>query len=329
MPGFGVNTVLIPNEVTPDQGGLLSLPTGAFLSGTLPLLQSGEGGAVLSSGTFLFMTNPTETYVNGAAIYNAGSVIPAATPVVFPGAIAWDTFSPAASDFASTFYVSYHDARGINPSLIKAVSSTGTVGALWTLSTAGLAMLTVDQANTTFYYGTYDLGSGIKRWSVPTNTALPDLPIPSVAGTNFWMASGLLLIPGTQSILAMAEPNQAFPEVITLVRYSTVNGALLNTYAIPNDASGFSTARIIPDVGNPSTLFWLRSFEDRTGATSHLRQYNVTTGAVVIDLPNIPSDSSDPTKVPVSCPFFAWTPAVTPPPGPPGRPGCQGFGPLM
>jgi hypothetical protein len=326
MAGFGVNTLLVPNEVTNNQAGLLALPGATLVSGALPLLASGEGGAVLADGTVLFTTNPTETYVNGVAIYAAGTVTPVATPAVFTGLTAWDTFSPCASDFASTFYVSYHDARGIAASLIKAVSAAGVVGALYTLSTTGLAMLAVDQANTTFYYGTYDLGSPIKRWNLASDTALPDLPIPAVVGTNFWVPSGLVLVPGTNSLLALAEPNQATPTVITLVRYSTVDGSILNTYAIVNDAAGFSSTRLSVDVGNPSTRFWLRSFEDRTGAVSHFTQYDVATGAILQDYPAVPSDSSDPTKTPVSCPFFGWTPPSGPPPPPAPAPLTLGPG---
>lgn len=305
---FGPGELLIPNEDTANEAGVCSTTNGALISGTVALVESNECGAVLSNGTFCIGHN-IGAYTLGVHIYNAafGSV---AAPAVYSAPTHWSNLAPIASDFAGQFYVSYVDITGAtNLSTVTPVSAGGTVsGTVYTLTGMfSLGSLGVDQANTTFYYakswenGTPTPGDPISTFTLATHAIA--VLVPGFT-TNLW-GGDLLVVPGTKSFIIISQPNSAV-QAFEVRLYSTVSGALLNTYPMVANAAAYSAPRLALDLGAPNVAFWTRTFEDGSGATTTFKQINLTTGATIVSF-TIPNDSSDPTKIPLSCPFFAWS----------------------
>ena len=237
---------------------------------------------------------------------------------VFSSTVRWDTFSPMASDFASTFYVAKVDFF-LPTTVIGAVGSNGVVGPTqwnlgmtWTLpikdNPGGIG---VSQDNAILYYTGITPGTPIKRWDLIGNVALADL-VAGVAGVQWQL--DLIVVPTTTTFLVMTSTDSG-ASLYEVRLYDAVAGTLLRTYPLVLNPD-FSDPRIALDLASPSTLFWIRSFPDLSGATTTFSQLSIATGAVLTTF-TVPNDSSDPTKIPLSCPFFAW--GVT---GPVGVPGC-------
>jgi hypothetical protein len=211
----------------------------------------------------------------------------------------WDKESPFASDFSSTFYIGKRAAT----SLVRACTKTGTLGTTYNLGTGAIHSLGVDTANTTLFFTGDSVGSPMKTWDIGGNVAGPNL----VAGVaNFaWPGRDILVIPGTNQLLTIVQPS-TLTVAYQVNRYEFPSGTLLSTYPLTGDVFTISDARLSLDLGSPSVAFWVRTFPDATGLTSQLIQFNIATGFPVTSF-TINNDSTDPTKAPLSCPFFAFS----------------------
>lgn len=312
MSTFQAGTIFIPNEETSNQSALISAVDGSVIDGAIAENASGEGGAVMPDGTHLIgsLKPASSTLLDKVQIFDA-NFTSIGTPAPF-SSVNWDVFSPMASDFASTFYVS-HVQFVTNPAQVTTVSKAGVIGATtWTLDTIRMSSMGVSFDNTILYYGDSTNGGPIRRWDLVGNAALGVL-VDQGANIGKW-GDDLILVPGTSSFIILYQPDVGTQDFE--VRRYTTDGVLLSSYALVFDANSASPTRLSLDLGNLTTAFWVRTFQDPSGDTSTFNKIRFSDGSVLKTF-TIPTSSVTPGQAPGSCPFFAWSAADSTPVSPP------------
>jgi hypothetical protein len=295
MASFGPGVIIVPNETDTNGGATISSTDGAFIAGGLTL-GTGEVGAILSNGIFCVGDKGITTHITSIPIYNP-SLSLRGTAVPFTPSSAWSVRQGMTSDYVSTFYASV--PNGVNTD-VRSFSDTGvTGGTTWHITNGAPLILCLSEDGSTFFYSTYNLGAqAISKWNLGSDTAGGTL-IAGVAGTDW--GQDMLRLPGTNQFIIIA---QTAGPVFTVRRYDE-SGTLLKSYVLTGITHEASPTRLAIDLAS-SSVFWARTFNDITSATTKFWQFDVASGAL-LDSFTIPTDSGSPSEVPFSCPFFAWS----------------------
>ena len=294
---FSPGTICVPNEANTDGGAIISSSDGTVLTPNVTM-GTGDVGAVLSNGIFCIGDKGATSHLTSIPIYNP-SLSLRGTAVPFTPSSSWTVRTGMTSDYVATFYASI--VNGGSQNLVRAFSDTGvTGGTTWHISTGGALLLCLSQDGSTFFYSPYGISaSAISKWDLGSDTSAGTL-VAGVAGTDF--GADLLRLPGTNNLLVIA---QTAGPVFTVRRYDE-SGTLLKSYVLTGVTHEASASRLSIDL-ETSTAFWVRTFDDISSTTTKFWKFDVSSGAL-LDSFTVPTDSDNPSKVPFSCPFFAWGP---------------------
>jgi hypothetical protein len=297
---FGPGTLCVPNEADTNGGAIISSTDGSVITPSVTM-GTGDVGAILSNGIFCVGDKGITSHIASIPIYNP-SLSLRGTSIPFTPSSSWTVRTGMTSDYASTFYASI--INGMSENLVRSFSDTGvTGGTTWHISTGGALLLCLSQDGSTFFYSPYGIGaSAISKWDLGSDTSAGTL-VAGVAGTDY--GADLLRLPGTGNVLVIA---QTAGPVFTVRRYDE-SGTLLKSYTLTGVTHEASATRLAIDLAGSDT-FWVRTFNDISSATTKFWHFNVASG-VLIDSFTVPNNSDDPTEVPFSCPFFAWSGSPT------------------
>lgn len=300
---FGPGNILVANDARNSGAAIMSSASGAVLQANLLGNASAQSGYALSDGRFAVgVGNST---ISGMSIYSTDLSIIATgiTPSGYDTSH-WHPDSPITSDWSETFYLAWLDNTFANFSKFAPVTSTGTAGSSQTLDIKRLIAMAVSLDRSTLYYGDAPANSAILKWNIGGGISAGTL----VAGSaSFKWGLDFIVTRDGASLLAIQQPAIGTTP-FSIKRYRLSDGVLQATYALPDDSGAGAVPRMALDIANNNSV-WAMTFE--TSSHASFFQIDLSSGTRLTQL-TVPVDNTDPTKIPSSCPFWAWSQTITP-----------------